>query len=55
MSKQVYILSRIWNRFTLSIALFFIRRTWDLTKRNKDIIQDAKYYTKECRDYLGTR
>lgn len=45
--------SRWYNTAVLGIALFLIKNVWDQTKRNKDLIQEAKQKTKFLKDIIG--
>jgi hypothetical protein len=38
----------------LGIAIFFIKRTWDLTKRNQEWIKEAIEHTKFLKELIGT-
>lgn len=46
-------LSRLYNYIILSIAIKIIRITWDITKRNQDIKNDAILKTKDLRFFMG--
>lgn len=54
MKIMIFLISRIYNQIILGLALFLIKRTWDFTKRNKDIISDAKERTNYARIMLGS-
>ena len=51
--KMIFILSRKWNYFVLSVALFFVKITCDYTNKNKDLIDDVTDPIKTLREIIG--
>ena len=54
MEKIKYKLSRKWNFFILNMAIRCIWIAWDITKRNKDLKNDALEKVVFYRDVIGT-
>lgn len=49
-----YKISRVYNKILLSITIFLIKNVWDVTKRNQDIIEDAKDRVLCLQKMIGT-
>ena len=54
MDKLLYVISRFWNRFWISIIQFILNKlVWDYTKRNRDLIWDVKDPLRLLKNILG--